>query len=132
MGIDTDFGTDLSAVSDLEVTMREVSGRELLAQAIARRLQTPRGGGLFYDADYGYDVRQFVSGSTLPEGTIEAAIENEILKDERVADVQVDVRYFTANKNLKIYVAINDGDGPFDLVLDVSDVTVELLTEDAV
>lgn len=129
MAIDTDFGTDLSGASDLDITMREVEGREGLAQAIARRLQTPRGGGLFYDFDYGYDVRQFVSGSTLPEGTIEAQIENEILKEERVADVQVDVRFFTDTKRLKIFVAIIDGDGPFDFVLDVGEVTVELLTE---
>ena len=43
--------------------------------------------------------------------------------------MQVDVRFFTANKRLKIFVALFDGDGPFDFVLDVSDVTVELLTE---
>ena len=129
MAIDTDFGLDLSGASDLDITMRETSDREALAQSVARRLQTPRGGGLFYDFDYGYDVRQFVSGVVLPEGTIEAAIENEILKEERVLEVQVDVRFFTANKRLKIFVALFDGDGPFDFVLDVSDVTVELLTE---
>ena len=129
MGIDTDYGTDLAGVSDLEITLREIEGREALAHAIARRFQTPRG-GLFYDADFGYDLRQFLSGAVPPEGTIEAAAENEALKDERVLDVQIDVRFFTATKKMRVFIAVVDAEGPFDFVLDISDVTVELLTED--
>lgn len=129
MAEDTDHGTDLAGVSDLEITMREISGRKALAHRIARRLQTPRG-GLFYDPDFGYDLRQFVSGSVLPEGTIEASVENEALKDEGVEDVQIDVRFFTGTKRLRVFVAVNDSEGGFDFVLDVTDVTVELLTEE--
>lgn len=129
MAIDTDHGTDLAGVTDLEITLREISGREALAHRLARRYQTPRG-GLFYDSDFGYDLRQFLSGAVPPEGTIEAAAENEALKDEGVLDVQIDVRFFTATKRMKVFIAAIDSDGPFEFVLDISDVTVELLTED--
>lgn len=129
MAAPPDFGTDLFGINDLDLAMREVSGRELLAQAIARRLQTPRG-GLFYDNDYGYDLRALVNAPELPKKTVETNIENEVLKDERILDAVVDVRYEgDPADQLFVRLLLRDGTGPFALVLSVSDVTVEILTE---
>ena len=58
----TDIGTDLYCISDLDPAGRTVSGPEALAQAIARRLQTPRGAlaAIGDDPDYGLDLRDYV------------------------------------------------------------------------
>ncbi len=122
-----DLGTDLSCVSDLDATGAVVSGRRLLAEACARRLSTPRG-ALIDDPNYGYDLTDFVNAD-LGIGDLDAiqsGISSECLKDERVlacaALVTLDV-----DGVMTVTVQLTDGDGPFTLVLAVSDVTVDLL-----
>lgn len=60
-----DYGTDLSCVVDLDAGLAEVTGNTLLAQALARRLITPRG-GLLDDPNYGYDLTQFLNADIGP------------------------------------------------------------------
>ena len=57
-----DLGVDVFAVVDLDPAFRLVSGRVAHAQAIARRLGTPRGdlARIGDDPDYGTDLRAFV------------------------------------------------------------------------
>jgi hypothetical protein len=61
----TDFGTDISCYPDLDGSFGLVSGFTLIAQDLARRLETPRG-GLFYDSNYGTDVRGWVNAAGTP------------------------------------------------------------------
>lgn len=121
-----DLGTDLSCLEDLSPTMAEVSGRTCLAQAVARRLLTPRG-RLIYDPNYGYDLEQFLNDDLGPGdlAKIAANIQNEALKDERVLTATAAV--VVQNKALIVTLTIDDGDGPFTFVLPVSLVTVQLL-----
>jgi phage baseplate assembly protein W len=123
------LGTDISCYPDLDAAETLVSGRTGLAQAIARRLTTPRG-GLFYDGHYGTDLRSFLSEGFGPDtqARVAAAIEAECRKDERVAGVSADVTFNPAAQSMKISVSLNDGDGPFTLTLSVTALTVELLT----
>ncbi len=122
----TDFGTDLSLVDDLEPTMREVSGTELLGQALFRRLTTPRG-MLLDDPDYGTDVREFVSWGALPTklAAIPALVRAELLKDERVEAATVSTA--VAGGAVRLNISIDTGDGPFPLVVDVTQAGAVLL-----
>lgn len=119
-----DLGTDIHCVSDMEPTLRVISGREALAHAIARRLQTPFG-GLWYDPDYGYDLRQFCSGQLTQASTIASSVELEALKDERVLDAKAAVT--VVGKTLDVKVTLTDGLGPFTLVIGVDALTLQLL-----
>jgi hypothetical protein len=121
-----DYGSDFGGVMDLSPSLGLVSGRLALAQAIARRLTTPRG-SLFYDPDYGYDLRQHLNAPAPRLGVVEAQTSTEVLKDERVLDVEVDVTF--TEGLLSVTLRLFDAGGPFSLVLNVSQVTVELLAE---
>lgn len=122
----TDYGTDISCVTDLDWRLSLVSGREGLAQAAARRLGTPRG-QLFYDRDYGRDLRG-MSGKALVSKQAEAAMaEQELLKDERIADASVTFDTDPDTGALKPTIKLDPGDGPFEFVLPIGDVTTQKL-----
>ena len=127
------LGIDLGCVfasnsADLDPTGIEVSGRTCLAQAIARRLLTPRG-RLLDDPNYGFDVAGYMGDdlSTSDLAQIRAGIENECVKDERVEGATAELT-LAANGTLLINVTLSDADGPFTLVLAVSAVSVSILS----
>lgn len=130
-----DLGSDLSCVSDLDPHMGVVSGRTLLAQAIARRLQTPKG-ALLDDPNYGYDlVGQLNSDIAQGDlGRIAAAVTAECQKDQRVFSASVTVVAATIVVNnasllgLKVTISLITGIGPFVLVIGVAGVTLTLLS----
>lgn len=125
----TDFGTDISCYPDLDPLGTLVSGNTALAQAIARRLITPRG-SLFYDTNYGTDLRLYLNEGMTNEAQsrIKSAIEAECAKDERVSSVTADVVYSSAARTLAITITLVGGSGPFSLTLAVTSLTVSLLT----
>lgn len=125
------YGLDLSCISDIDPGFRTVSGRRLLAEAIARRLITPRG-QLLDDPNYGYDLTGLLKAdiSTQDLARISSLVEAECEKDERVvsATATVTLQVPTApSSGLFVSVLLQDGSGPFPLVLAVSAVTVQLL-----
>jgi len=125
----TDLGTDVHAVTDLDPAFRQVSGRLAHAQAIARRLGTPRGdlARIGDDPDYGEDLRRFVGDDVGPRVVFEvqSAVEREALKDERTESCTAVATF--AGGALTVAVRLADAEGPFSLVLAVSDVTVSVL-----
>jgi len=123
-----DLGSDISCYPDMDSSGAIVSGRTCLAQALARRLTTPRG-GLFYDTNYGTDVRLYLSEGMTKEAQsrIKAAIESECLKDERVSNCSAEVVFNPAAQTLKLTISVGTADGPFKLVADVSKLTLDLL-----
>ena len=126
-----DYGFDLSAVSDIDPGFRTVSGRRLLAEAIARRLQTPRG-RLADDPNYGYDLTGLLKADFAPQdlARIASLVEAECTKDERVVGASATVTLqvpSSPSTGLLVSVLIQDGSGPFPLVLAVSGVTVQIL-----
>lgn len=103
------YGTDLVCVTDVTDTLDEVDSQSpaAIAQAIVRRLITPRG-GLIDDAEYGYDLRAFVNqGVTQAElARITDSVRSEARKDDRVSDARVTVNYDGARNALGIECAI--------------------------
>lgn len=122
----TDYGTDLSCVSDMDPNGLEVSGRLMLGQAIARRLYTPRG-RLLEDANYGFDLRAFIDADVAPVdlAQIKSGIETECTKDERILSATATLQFITGV--LIVTIALQDGLGPFPLVLSVNNVTATIL-----
>src|SRR5262249_13556353 len=91
-GMTTDFATDLDCSDDLNPLGTTVSGPLCLAQAIQRRLSTPR--GMVIDApNYGRDLREYLSrGMTAAElEAIPGDVRAEVLKDERIEEVDAGV-----------------------------------------
>ncbi len=123
-----EYGSDTECVSDLTFARREVRGETAMAQAMARRLTTGRG-TLFYAPAYGYDLRQFIRGSVPAESVLNGNIENELLKDERVDDVTVESSYSSGTETLSVRAHGLGAGGPFDLTLEIDEVTVKLLRE---
>lgn len=114
-----DLGTDLSCVFDLDPTMREVSGRTCLAQAMARRLTTPRG-RLIYDPQYGTDLNAYLLADVGPGdiAKIGAAVQAECLKDERVLACTASVVFL--NSVLIVTITLTDAQGPFTLTFQLA------------
>lgn len=101
----------------------------MLAEALARRLETPRG-GLFYDADYGLDVRAMLNDAMTENGlaAIEDAILSEILKDDRVENAEVAATFSMEEESLSVRIEVLAGEEPFPLVLKIDDVSAKILT----
>lgn len=120
-----ELGTDLSLVPDL--TFELVTGFDCLAEAIVRRLTTPSG-ALFYDPDYGLDVREWLNDAMTDEVLAELtqAITEQLEEDPRVTGVEVSVQRLAA-RTVLIGAALETLAGPFDLVMTVDDVKVDVL-----
>lgn len=126
-----DLGTDISCVEGLDPAFTVVSGTTALSQAIARRLITPRG-SLFYDEDYGLDLRAYLNADIATATSfgyqLGAQIEAECLKDERVATVAASVTYDAITEKLTArIIGTASTSETFRLTLSISSVTVELL-----
>lgn len=129
-----DLGTDIAmAVNedgalDMDPYFGAVSGREALAQAVARRLTAERG-SLFYDPNYGTDVRLSLNDSATSASLfrLRTAIEAEAMKDERVERARATVEVEDSGRRIKVRLYLTDSDGPFQLVLAVTPDLVELL-----
>lgn len=131
------YGTDLYMFDRL-VTGRMATGVTLLAQAIYRRLTTPR--GTLDDGDegvvYGLDLAEFLGRQATPDAIANTgpALEAEILKDDRIASVTAVASAVTGADGLTTttveITAIpydETAAAPFAMTLAVSDVTVSLL-----
>lgn len=123
----TDDGTDISCVNDFAPDGRITSGRHLIAEAIARRLITPRG-RLIDDPNYGLDLTGFTYDdmSAGDIAAMRAGIEAECLKDERLTAATATASL--ALGILTIGLTLTDGIGPFALVLSVSATTISILS----
>lgn len=103
------YGSDLSLAHDLDPMMIELSGDDplVVAQSAIRRLQTPRG-GLIGDPDYGYDVRALLKS---PDGSrrIGPRIQAELLKDDRLSEVQVAVHQVGRSMSVAVQCTTTTG-----------------------
>lgn len=114
----TAFGLDTSAI-DEEPAEGDLIGDQLaLIQACCRRLITPRG-GLWYDENYGTDLRQFLSES-VPLGLIESVTIAELLKEEAVQRVTVRATPIADRLELRIQIFGSDATLEFTFALDSS------------
>lgn len=129
-GSSVDFGTDINCLSGMDPRLRLLDGRANLGQALVARLGTPRG-GLFYDPNYGTDLRAYVNEAMSPAALarVRADVQAECAKDERVSACTASTSYDAATRTLLVQVAIQTAGGPFRLVLAVTSVSVELLRQ---
>jgi hypothetical protein len=129
----TELGKEVSCTKSLK-TGQYVTGPRLVAEAIYRRLTTPRGilRGGEEEANYGLDLAALVGSvrSKSDIASLPAQIEAEIRKDDRVETVTVSILETTTTAALRSFTisfAVTTGAGPFTLVLGADAVTVELL-----
>lgn len=131
----TGYGTD-SYCYDVLRAGRLVSGAELVAQALFRRLITPRG-TLRDGAEgetYGFDVQEFI-GQVGTQAAIDAVpdiVVAEVLKDDRIDTVAVSASKTQDSRGLvtivlNIDATLRDPADSFTLTISVSDVSVQLL-----
>lgn len=120
-----DFGTDLSLDPDLSFDF--VSGYDNLLEALMRRLTTPEG-SLFYDADYGLDIREWLNEAVTDEviEELRQAIVEQLESDSRVLTAEVAVKQ-QESRYLLIGAIVETTNGPFELVLAADQVKVEVL-----
>lgn len=110
-------GTDFSGSTDLDSALREApTARHALVDAIVRRLTT-RNGALVDFPAYGFDLRTLI-GSTVSETAVKQKIIAQCLDEEECEGATVTISKTV--DTVTIVVSIEDGDGPFDLTLDVS------------
>lgn len=128
----TTFGRETSCTNSMR-TGRTVTGVRVVAEAVYRRLTTPRGmlRGGEEEASYGLDLTEFVG--TMPSKSVEASLPGriaaELAKDERIEKTDVDVLVTKSGPETTygITVRCETAEGPFTLQLSASDVTVELI-----
>lgn len=133
---DPDFGSDFSAVDDIDANFSLApTSRTAFIQAMLRRISTPRG-ALFYAPDYGTDIGAYVNTAKDPR-QLEQIIESELLNDERVQDARATVtvvdpedKSVTGGSGYNIDLSLETDEGPFSLVLSVNAVTGALLLKE--
>jgi len=118
------YGVDIDCLSGVGFVLGIASGLRNLANALGRRLITPRG-GLFYDPDYGFDIRSYlnVALTRSKQGELVAGIEDECRKDARVQNVVAQVTPIGSPAvDLVINLQVTPAAGPtFPLILSIAD-----------
>lgn len=109
------FGTDLSARPDTAGVL--IDGPPNLIEALARRLQTPKG-GLFYDPSYGSGLHDWLGEGISDDGAGAAVtVEIDLEEDPRVRSALVTVERVTL-RSLSLRASVETASGPFDLLID--------------
>lgn len=131
----TGYGVEMYCLDRVR-TGKYVRGRAALAQAIYRRLTTPRGtlrGGDEEQA-YGLDLPGFVGRVAVPvaAASLPGVVRAELLKDDRILDVDVEVAVDAPENGLVTYtltIAVTPADETedFSLTLAASETSVDLL-----
>lgn len=121
------YGTDISCVDDVAEDVREVSGLLVLAQALVRRLDCPRG-SLPDDPNYGIALAEYLNhGVTAADlRSVASKVRGELVKDDRVGTIRVIVEMpSTTVMKVRIFVIPVDVRlGPFTLTLAVTSASV--------
>lgn len=122
------LGVDISSLPDLDGGFALAGGYRALGQALARRLETERG-SLFYDLDYGTDVRDRLNDSVNPAelAALQGDIDTECEKEERVLSASATVNFDASTGKASIPIQITTAQGPFALILSADALTVQLL-----
>lgn len=120
------FGEDIKTFPDLDPYLRGVSRYRAVAEAVARRLLTPRG-LLPHALDEGTDVAQLLDADLSPRelARYESLLAAEAEGDERVRSASVKLS-LDEKEHLHIRVRVDTNDGPFVLVLLVTKLTADL------
>lgn len=133
------YGVEVWCADSL-VTGRLVSGWRVVAQALYRRLITPRGTlrGGEEQAAYGVDLAEYIGRVAYPGviATLPGLVRGEFLKDDRVADALVTVTADTATNGavsitIVAVVQLQDTDEQFSLTITADSGGVQLALAEA-
>lgn len=121
------LGTDFRTRPDLSFELQ--SGWRNLREAILRRLSTPRG-GLFYDANYGYDLREFLNeaATTATLYQLERMASLELEKDPRILRATATATVIT-DRHIRLSLQCETELGPYELIVGVDSLAMEVLRE---
>lgn len=125
----TDWTTWVDGVPDLDPMFGWAEEDQAVIEVAARRLMTPRG-TLPGDPDFGTDLRVYCGARITPHrlAILRQDIKSELLKDERVLNVEVSSTTFDqAASKLTVRIALTTANGTFALTLTVDQVKVTLL-----
>lgn len=124
-----DYGTDLSCTSDLDPTLRDVTGDDLMAQVVLHRLFCRQGRLLSNPVDNTIDLRDKIAAGIKPgdEATIQGQCASALVGDERIISANVKATFSTFTSTLTLNIKGQGSRGPFNLTIAATAVTVELL-----
>jgi hypothetical protein len=121
-----DFGRDVSCLPDGLRTGRIVTGNRLLLESIARKLCT-RAGQCPGAPKWGVFLPDMI-GATFRDSDIASLcfrVRATLCEDERIVDANVEATLDDAR--IVLHIDVVTADGPFALVLAVSDLSVSIL-----
>jgi hypothetical protein len=127
-GTDVWIGPNAQGILDLDPSLREVSGIDVLVQSVLMRITTPTGSAIDAPDDC-FDMRRWISkGMTVAQlAQLKSLIQGQLLRDQRIISATVGVSFSFATSILTVTMAIQSSLGPFTLTLNVSAVTVQML-----
>jgi hypothetical protein len=129
-----DWGGDLNDLpdGDMDPEGRDLDGTdvEVMKQDLFRRY-TNETGGIFYALEHGYNLRALLSDAATPDGRkrIERILVDQALLDERIESAEAEVQFEAQTEEAVITVNCFGALGPFDLVMKITDVTIERLNQ---
>lgn len=126
------FGQDIDHLLGVDPNLGLLGGSSNLGQALLHRLQTPRG-GLFYDLNYGTDLRLYVNDAmtSAKASRVAADAQAECAKDERVVSCTATATFNQAAGSLTLRLNCSTASGPFTFIVSVTSVSVKLLESPA-
>ena len=128
--IDTDYGDDIALDKDKFYLLR---GTDNLIRQLMRRLTTQTG-SLFWAPTEGIDMRDYINKKMSDDDldNLKFLITKELKRDERIDDVEVTLTFLYGSFSLKVEIKVFLIAGEtFKLVLNVKDLTVDLLKVEA-
>lgn len=114
---------------DLDPAFTEITGAEAHRQALMRRFVTPRG-HMFWAPNDGLSIMTLIGEGLTPErvGYYQSQIVAECEKDERTESATAALELVAGVLNITINVV--GSEGPFELVFQASESTLDLLVGD--
>lgn len=126
-------GRDTSATDRIH-RGRIVTGNRLLAEAAVRRLSSQRG-SLLDDPNYGLPLVELLNQAATKDqiAAIPGRVRGELAKDTRLVEGSITVELIPIDvsgpaKSYEVRIGMEGDDGPFELVLSVNDLKVEILS----
>lgn len=113
------LGTDFAGWSDVDPSLGYQSDSRALADAILRRLTTPRG-GLPDFPGYGFDVSSLI-GRALEPNSISQRVLEQVRAEEEVLDAALDIETSADGTGIILSLRVVSSDGPFTLTVPIED-----------
>jgi phage baseplate assembly protein W len=125
-----DWGFDITTFPTLDMTWTPRRDAFALADALLRRLFTPRG-RLWRFPTYGIDLRDYLNDDITRDtlSAIKSDVEGQLEQDERVAFVDARVSYDARDERVIVQLAVDSAVGPFSMTLSVTEVSTTILVE---